>query len=612
MSLDPKRTVAELRELQELTGNEDGAQRVAWTDTWVKAQEWMAGKLDGIEMEFDEARNQWWTVPGESERTLIIGGHLDSVPNGGWLDGALNVVAGSEVLRRIAEEGRPPVTVRLVSWADEEGARFGRSLFGSSAAAGSMADQDELRERKDAEGTSLPDAIGAHGVDLDRAIDARSQLENAAAYLELHIEQGPVLESLELPLGVVLGTFGVERHLVTFRGQAAHAGSTPMDKRQDALAGAAKLELELREIAGRVGGGAVCTMGGVVTKPGIVTSVVETAECLLDQRHLEAAQLAEMLSNAEAASRRFAQEENVEVEWDRIWNIEPILFDDDLIELADESIREVAGTSHRLPSGPLHDAAEVSRAGIPTVMLFVQSLRGLSHTKLEDTKEEHLELSVAGARSPGHEDDRTVVAMPELAVRDGHVSLQRHRGLDEAAPRARRRYAEALAEHRGVVRGAFAEHDGVEIDTQGDAFFSRVRPCFRRRRRGRTRSRPASRPGPIRVRIGVHTGEPQITDEGYVGLDVHRGARICAAGHGGQVLLSQTTRELVDVEARDLGEHRLKDLLEPQRLFQLGSEEFPPLKTLDWTNLPVQATPLVGREQELAEASRASSASNAC
>jgi N-carbamoyl-L-amino-acid hydrolase len=394
MALDPKRTVAELRELQELTGDADGAQRVAWTDTWVKAQEWMAGKLDGIEMEFDEARNQWWTVPGESQRTLIIGGHLDSVPNGGWLDGALNVVAGSEVLRRISEEGRPAVTVRLVSWADEEGARFGRSLFGSSAAAGSMRDQDELRKLTDADGVSLPDAIGAHGIDLDRATEAASQLENAAAYLELHIEQGPVLESMDLPLGVVLGTFGVERHLVTFRGQAAHAGSTPMDKRQDALAGAAKLELELREIAKRVGGGAVCTMGGVVTKPGIVTSVVETAECLLDQRHLEAAQLAEMLSNAEALSRRFAHEENIEVEWERIWNIEPILFDEELIDLADESIREVAGTSHRLPSGPLHDAAEVSRAAIPTVMIFVQSLRGLSHTKLEDTKEEHLELAV--------------------------------------------------------------------------------------------------------------------------------------------------------------------------------------------------------------------------
>jgi N-carbamoyl-L-amino-acid hydrolase len=396
MPLDPSRTVAELKELRELTGDEHGAQRVAWTETWERGRAWLREKLaaTGASHEIDEAGNQWFTLPGESERALLIGGHMDSVPNGGWLDGCLDVLGGVEVLRRVAEDGTPPLTVRLVDWADEEGARFGRSLFGSSAAAGSMSDQDELRQRRDAGGIALPDALAGHGVDLDAALEARRKLENAAAYLELHIEQGPVLESLDLPLGVVLGTFGVERHLVTFQGQAAHAGSTPMDQRRDALAGAAKLELEIRRIAKRVGDGAVCTMGGVVTKPGIVTSVVETAECLLDQRHLDATQLAELLSNAEAASRQIAHEEYIEVVWDEIWSIEPIPFDERLIELADESVREVAGTSHRLPSGPLHDAAEVARAGIPTVMLFVQSLRGLSHTRLEDTKEEHLELAV--------------------------------------------------------------------------------------------------------------------------------------------------------------------------------------------------------------------------
>jgi N-carbamoyl-L-amino-acid hydrolase len=394
--LQPRRTLDELRELQELTGDDNGAQRVAWTETWERAREWLRGKLDktGAEETVDAAGNQWFTLRGASEQAVLIGGHIDSVPNGGWLDGALNVVAGVEVLRRIAEDGTPPVTVRLVNWADEEGARFGRSLFGSSAAAGSMADQDELRARTDADGIALPDALREHDVDLDSALDAHSELADAAAYLELHIEQGPVLESMELPLGVVLGTFGVERHQVTFRGQAAHAGSTPMDKRRDALAGAARLELEIREIAKRTGQGAVCTIGGVVTKPGIVTSVVETAECLLDQRHLDAAKLAGMLDEAKRASEQYAQEEDIEVEWQRIWNIEPILFDDALIELAEESIKEVTSDSHRLPSGPLHDAAEVARAGVPTVMVFVQSLRGLSHTKLEDTKEEHLELAV--------------------------------------------------------------------------------------------------------------------------------------------------------------------------------------------------------------------------
>src|SRR6266508_3415159 len=182
MPLQPSRTVDELRELRELTGNEDGAQRVAWTPTWVQAKEWLAEKLEGsgADEHTDEAGNQWFTLRGRSERALLLGGHIDSVPNGGWLDGALNVVAAVEVLRRIAEDGEPPVTVRLVNWADEEGARFGRSLFGSSAAAGSMADQDELRERRDPDGVALAQALADHGVDLDRAIDARRQLESAA------------------------------------------------------------------------------------------------------------------------------------------------------------------------------------------------------------------------------------------------------------------------------------------------------------------------------------------------------------------------------------------------------------------------------------------------
>ena len=396
MALNPARVVAQLRELQQLTGDENGAQRVAWTETWNTARAWLDGLLDGLplERERDEAGNDWWTLRGESGRAVLIGGHIDSVPNGGWLDGCLNVVAGVEVLRRIAENGTPPVTVRLVNWADEEGARFGRSLFGSSAAGGSMRDQDELGRLVDQDGVTLVDALAANCVQLDRAAAAHTQLVSAAAYLELHIEQGPVLESLDLPLGVVLGTFGVERSRFTWHGQAAHAGSTPMDSRRDALAGAAKLALYIREIAAEVGGGAVCTSGGVITKPGIVTSVVETAEQLLDQRHLDAGKLAAMLRMAKTASQRFAEEENLAVEYERIWSIEPILFDETLIGFCDEAIAEVAGQSHRLPSGPLHDAAEVSRAGIPTVMLFVQSLRGLSHTKLEDTRDEHLELAV--------------------------------------------------------------------------------------------------------------------------------------------------------------------------------------------------------------------------
>jgi N-carbamoyl-L-amino-acid hydrolase len=393
MTLNPQRTIDELKDLRARTGNADGEQRVAFTETWDTARDWLREKLEQlpVEIETDEAGNRWATLRGASDKELLIGGHMDSVPNGGWLDGCLNVVAGLEVLRRIASEGTPPVTMRLVDWADEEGARFGRSLFGSSAASGTM-NPDDLRNLTDKQGITLVDAIGKYGLNLDTVKQANKQLKNAKAYLELHIEQGPVLESMNLPLGVVLGTFGVERHAIRFTGQSAHAGSTPMDKRRDALGAAAKLALEIREIAKRNGG--VCTVGSVVTKPGIVTAVVGQCDITLDQRHLNADSLAKMLQEAKDASERFAREENVGVEWNRIWQIHPILFNPDLIEMADEAIRETAGVSHRLPSGPLHDAAEVARAGVPTVMLFVQSLRGLSHAKEEDTKEEHLAMSV--------------------------------------------------------------------------------------------------------------------------------------------------------------------------------------------------------------------------
>jgi len=396
MPLSPQRTIAELKELRALTSNENGAQRVAWTDTWLKAREWFASKLQGLPVEhhYDPAGNNWVTLSGASESSLLLGGHLDSVPNGGWLDGSLNVIAALEVLRRFTDEfrGQPPVTIRVVDWADEEGARFGRSLLGSSAFAGTHSIAAD-RVRTDRDGIKLEDALRRCGVEIDRFPEAAVERKNAAAYLELHIEQGPVLERLNLPLAVVLGTKGVERHLITFHGQEAHSGSTPMQHRRDALAAAAKLALEIRNIA-RKHPDAVCTMGSVKTFPGIVTAVVGRCEAALDQRDLDPQVLAQMFREAQEASRRFAEEEKCTVEWSRIWNIEPIAFHPALLDLCERSIHEVSGTSYRMPSGPLHDAAEVSRAGIPTVMLFVQSLRGISHNKIEDTREDHLALCV--------------------------------------------------------------------------------------------------------------------------------------------------------------------------------------------------------------------------
>jgi hydantoinase/carbamoylase family amidase len=395
-SLNPKRTVAELKELRALTGDEHGAQRVAFTPMWTKTRAWLQKKLETLPVEShtDAAGNLWTTLRGESEKSLLIGGHMDSVPNGGWLDGCLNVLAGVEILRRIHSQynGRPPITVRLVDWADEEGARFGKSLFGSSACSGNL-DVNEARGLQDKHGISLPDALREIGVDFERVKDSSQELKNAAAYLELHIEQGPVLLDLGLPLGAVLGTFGVERHAITFHGQAAHSGSTPMNRRKDAFLAAAKMSFEIYKIAERSGNG-VCTIGACTTKPGIVTSVVEECRITLDQRHLDPVALAKMLAEAKTAGEKFAREGSVKVSWERLWQIAPRPFNGELIALCEEAIRETCGQTHRLPSGPLHDAAEVAAAGIPTVMMFVQSLHGISHNKIEDTKEDHLELCV--------------------------------------------------------------------------------------------------------------------------------------------------------------------------------------------------------------------------
>src|SRR5580698_875430 len=349
MALDPKRTVSELKELRSLTGDANGAQRVAWTDTWLKAREWFASKLRDLPIthHYDNAGNNWATLAGASEKSLLIGGHLDSVPNGGWLDGSLNVLAGLEILRRIAAQydGKPPVTVKLVDWADEEGARFGRSLLGSSAFAGTASVAAD-RVRTDRDGVRMEDALRRCGVEMDRFGEATQGQKNAAAYIELHIEQGPVLERMNLPLATVLGTKGVERHAITFHGQEAHSGSTPMNARRDALAAAAKLALEIYPIAQKHPD-AVCTIGSIKTFPGIVTAVVGRCEATLDQRDLDAGVLATMYGQAKAASERFAEEEGCTVEWSRIWNIAPEPFHPTLIELCEEAIHETSGSSHR-------------------------------------------------------------------------------------------------------------------------------------------------------------------------------------------------------------------------------------------------------------------------
>jgi N-carbamoyl-L-amino-acid hydrolase len=342
-----------------------------------------------VEIEEDEAGNLWAILRGEKPETVLVGSHLDSVPKGGWLDGALGVMAGVELLRAIAAEGTPPVTVACVDWADEEGARFSRSLFGSGASMGTL-DVEVLRGLKDKEGGKLPEILKAHGVDIDNLDGARTRMADVKAYVEVHIEQGPILEQQGLGIATVTGTKGIEREYLIFRGQAAHAGTMPMEMRRDSFRAAARFALAIAEIGERHGG--VTTVGWAQCWPGVVTAVAGETRITMDMRHISADSLQAMFDEAHAAAAAAAEAEGCTIEWEHIFRIPPMPFHPKLLESAHRHVRDIEGHDFELPSGALHDASEVARE-IPTVMIFSSSIAGLSHTKEEDTPDAHLEMA---------------------------------------------------------------------------------------------------------------------------------------------------------------------------------------------------------------------------
>jgi N-carbamoyl-L-amino-acid hydrolase len=395
LELDAARVIADLDELAAQSGGRfSGADRLAWTERWQDARQWLRGKLDeiGLETSEDAAGNLWASIEGERDGFVIVGSHIDAVPDGGWLDGVLGLLTALETVRVIAARNAPPpVGVRFVDWADEEGARFGRSLLGSSACAGTLVPGD-VRTLTDAGGTTLGDALSANGVDLDGAGAAASGLEGAIAYLELHIEQGPVLLDTGRLAAAVSGTVGVERHLLTFTGQAAHAGSTPMRLRRDTLAAAARAALAIRESAIERDG--VATVGNLDSTPGVITAVAGKTVMQLDQRHLDADALAAMLDDALAACRAGAEEFDCELEVRTVFRAAPTPFHPTLVSIVAEAVAAAGGGGGEpVPSGPLHDATEIGRV-VPTAMIFAQSDPPLSHAKIEDSPEQALRIAI--------------------------------------------------------------------------------------------------------------------------------------------------------------------------------------------------------------------------
>lgn len=392
MGYQPDRVIRDLEELAVRTGGTEGSRRLAWTAEWIEARAFFRESLAGlpVEIETDEAGNLWAYLRGLSSDMVVVGSHLDSVPKGGWLDGALGVMAGVELIRSLAEDGTPSCTVAVVDWADEEGARFGRSLFGSAATVGTL-DVAKLKELSDKEGNRLPDVIGAHGVDLDNLDGCQRRLADAKAYVEVHIEQGPVLERLGKGICTVTGTVGIERERITFVGQAAHAGTMPMEMRRDSFRAASRFALALAGVAERYNG--VATVGHVQCWPGVVTAVAGETKVTMDMRHIDEGDLASMFAEAKEAAQMSAMAEGCQVSFEHIFRIPPMPFDPALLVAARRAVKDVEGHDVEIPSGALHDASEVARQ-VPTVMIFSSSTAGLSHTKEEDTPRDHLRMAV--------------------------------------------------------------------------------------------------------------------------------------------------------------------------------------------------------------------------
>jgi len=392
-AIDAARVIADLRELDRRTGGPEGAQRVCWGDVWREARTFLTELLGeiGVEPERDAAGNVWASLEGGAGPALTVGSHIDSVPGGGWLDGAYGVMGGLGVLRAWAESGdAPPRTLTLVDWADEEGARFGRSLLGSSAFSGSL-DVGAARGLRDADGNALADVLAENGVELERALEAGERRDGIGSYLELHIEQGPVLEREDVATGAVRGCVGIERHRFRISGQASHAGTTPMELRRDAGLAAADAALRI-EAVGREHDG-MATTGVLRLEPGVPTAVAGQAELIADLRHPDGAVLATMLAETRRIVEDAAAARECVSSTEPIWRIDPTPFDSGLVAMAREACAEIAGTERELTSGALHDAAEVARV-LPAAMVFCPSIDGISHAKEENTSDDDLAAGI--------------------------------------------------------------------------------------------------------------------------------------------------------------------------------------------------------------------------
>ena len=384
---------ASLDELGRIGGRPDGGvTRVAWSPELFEAYAWIGDRLRelGLDVEIDAAGNLLAKWDTGSRTPVVVGSHLDTVPSGGRFDGALGVVAALHAVHVMKAEGfEPERPLWVVAFMDEEGTRFNSALFGSRAFSGE--DVTGLGARADLTGVTLREAMSAAGYELERAGEAARAAE-VGAYLELHIEQGPVLESEGVEIGLVTSIVGLRGYRVRLAGEANHAGTTPMRLRRDALAGAARIALELREVA-RARKAVTANVGKLTISPGGANVVPGRADFTIDIRATTPAGMAELEELVEEIVARIAAEEGLEVELEQTFTLEPLELDASLVDLVERAAVAEGASLLRMPSGAGHDAMLVGRRA-PAAMVFVPSRGGVSHSPDEYSSPEHVELGV--------------------------------------------------------------------------------------------------------------------------------------------------------------------------------------------------------------------------
>lgn len=363
-----------------------GVYRMAFNDAYMESREWLKGRLDdaGLDVHEDEALNVHGRLGWDRESpSVMTGSHIDTVPGAGHLDGALGVVTALECLRRLKElDVKLARPVELVNFTDEEG-RFG-GMFGSQAMAGLLT-PELILGAKDLDGNRLVDALSERGHDALKALRATRRPESIHSFVELHIEQGPVLDRNQKPLGVVEGIVGLFKWQVRFLGTANHAGTTPMDMRNDAFQGLAETAVATQRILDENGSGrSVATIGRVELFPGAANVVPGKAEFTLEVRDIDKVVLDRLGDAFRRSMSATARRHGLMFEFDVLSEFEPVHCDDGIVGTIESVARDAEIPSLRLPSGAAHDTqmmANIARVG----MVFVPSKEGRSHSAAEWT-----------------------------------------------------------------------------------------------------------------------------------------------------------------------------------------------------------------------------------